>query len=76
MFDNILEVASTRMDLDLDRWICMVLELTPEEASLLQWIKFSVLQLQSTSQEKTGFQHQSTGYLTSTTTCMCIIILL
>ena len=36
VFDNILEVANIlHMDLDLGRWICMVLEWTPEEASLL-----------------------------------------
>ena len=43
----ILEVASNIMHLDLGKWICMVLEWTPEEASLLR-IDFSLLQRQST----------------------------
>ena len=56
-------------DLDLGRWICMVLEWTLSERLGLAYpkIDLSLLQCQSASQEKHGrlhfYQHQSTGYL-------------
>ena len=68
------------MDLDLERWICMVLEWLAYSR-----IDLSLLQHQSTYQLREAceppdiFQHQSTGYLrtrgqeTLCETCACII---
>ena len=63
-------------------WICMVLEWTPEEASLLQDQPFCCsvsLHLKRSMGDSDIFQHQSTGYLmtrrqeTLYETCACVI---
>ena len=54
------------MHLDLGRWICMVLEWTPDEASLLGPFSAAAsvyISSMGDSEPPDIFQHQSTGYL-------------